>query len=105
MTSVIEKTQQAIDTYSSKIDTRTNNQKKQETNDYLINDAALGNDNPFPDGAFEIGKDTDNTTKYTFDSIYQDQNLIKVAQDYYEIRDGIRYDAEDAIDEFISDRT
>ena len=105
MTSVIEKTQQAIDTYSSKIDTRTNNQKKQETNDYLINDAALGNDNPFPDGAFEIGKDTDNTTKYTFDSIYQDQNLIKVAQDYYENRDGIRYDAEDAIDEFISDRT
>ena len=70
-----------------------------ETNDdndwYSTEESSQGEKNIFPNNAFEIGKDLDGSIKYTFDSIYQDQNLIKVARDYFEARDGIRYDNED----------
>ena len=43
--------------------------------------------------------------KYTFDSIYKDEELISVAKDYYTEREGKSYNDKEAIDKFISDRT
>ena len=69
-------------------------------------DASIGKNNAFPDNAFEVGTDVDGSTKYSFDNIYQDQNLIGVARDYFAERDGGKFmDDRDVVDEFISDRT
>ena len=43
--------------------------------------------------------------KYTFDTIYEDQDLAEVAKKYYGEREGKLYSSTDAIDKFISDRT
>ena len=60
----------------------------------------------FPNNAFEVGKDNDGSIKYTFDTIYDDRQLIKVAKGYFNQRDGeeLRSD-KDIVDKFISDRT
>ncbi len=85
---------------------QSENDKEQEDDSlYLDEDASKNKNYPFPANSFEIGKDDDGSIKYSFDNIYQDQNLIRVAQNYFETRDGVRYNAEDAVDEFISDRT
>ena len=43
------------------------------------------NTNSLPDGAFEIStQNPDGSKKYSFDTIYQDRELINVAKDYYE---------------------
>ena len=85
---------------------QSENDKEQEDDSlYLQEDASKNKNYPFPANAFEIGKDDDGSIKYSFDNIYDDQELIRVAQDYFEVRDGVRYNAEDVVDEFISDRT
>ena len=43
--------------------------------------------------------------KYTFDTIYEDDQLAQVAKDYYSERTGKEYTEEEAIDKFIRDRT
>ena len=43
--------------------------------------------------------------KYTFDTIYEDQDLAEVAKKYYGEREGKLYNSKEAIDKFISDRT
>ena len=43
--------------------------------------------------------------KYTFDTIYEDDQLAQVAKDYYSERTGKDYTEEEAIDKFIADRT
>ena len=45
------------------------------------------------------------TYKYTFDTIYQDQDLAEVAKKYYGEKTGKVYNSTEAIDKFISDRT
>ena len=47
----------------------------------------------------------ENDYKYTFDTIYEDQDLAEVAKKYYGEREGKLYDSKEAIDKFISDRT
>jgi hypothetical protein len=104
MSSLIERSNAFKQKYQT-FDLTNPNEKKQSSLGEYEDEQSSDRASVFPSDAFEIGKDSDNTTKYTFDSIYQDQNLIQIAQDYYENRDGIRYDAEDVIDEFVSDRT
>jgi len=43
--------------------------------------------------------------KYTFDTIYEDDQLAQVAKDYYTEREGKDYTEKEAIDKFIADRT
>ena len=43
--------------------------------------------------------------KYTFDTIYEDKELAKVAKSYYGEKEGRSYDDKEAIDKFIRDRT
>ena len=43
--------------------------------------------------------------KYTFDNIYEDEQLAEVAKDYYTEKDGKAYTSKEAIDKFIRDRT
>ena len=43
--------------------------------------------------------------KYTFDTIYEDEQLAQVAKDYYSERTGKTYTDEEAIDKYIADRT
>jgi len=43
--------------------------------------------------------------KYTFDTIYEDDQLAQVAKDYYSEKTGKDYTEEEAIDKFIRDRT
>ena len=52
----------------------------------------------------------DGSIKYTFDNIYENQDLIQVSRDYYTKRDGISFESgeegdREAIDKFIADRT
>jgi hypothetical protein len=65
------------------------------------------NTNSLPDGAFEIStQNPDGSKKYSFDTIYQDRELINVAKDYYENLYKTKYDKDkDVVDEFIADRT
>ena len=55
--------------------------------------------------ADKSGATGEGTYKYTFDNIYEDKELAKVAKDYYKERDGTVYENNEAIDKFISDRT
>ena len=55
--------------------------------------------------AITLDTNTDGSTKYTFDNIYEDKELTAVAKDYYTNRDSEVYDDKTAIDKFISDRT
>ena len=90
---------------NSKTFTSIEDEKKK--NEYVDEeDASIGKNNAFPDNAFEVNSDVDGSTKYSFDTIYQDQNLINIARQYYSERDGGEFmDDQDVIDEFISDRT
>ena len=52
-----------------------------------------------------IQKNADGSVKYTFDNIYDNDQLISVAKDYYANRDRKTYSDKEAVDKFISDRT
>ena len=52
-----------------------------------------------------IQKNSDGSLKYTFDNIYDNEQLISVAKDYYANRDRRAYSDKEAVDKFISDRT
>ena len=70
------------------------------------NDESLGKKNIFPDNAFEVNKDIDGSIKYSFETIYDDDELIRIAGDYFSERDGGQFmTSRDIVDEFISDRT
>tara|TARA_R100000655_G_scaffold7379_1_gene19974 strand:+ start:3737 stop:7915 length:4179 start_codon:yes stop_codon:yes gene_type:complete len=61
-----------------------------------------------PEGAFEVGgqSPTDGSKKYSFDTIYEDRELISRAKSYYENLYDTEYKRDkDVVDEFISDRT
>ena len=79
----------------------------QTTNNYDDDkDESLGKKNIFPDNAFEVNKDLDGSIKYSFDTIYDDKELIDIASDYYAERDGDKFEStRDVVDEFVSDRT
>ena len=71
---------------NSKTFTSIEDEKKK--NEYVDEeDASIGKNNAFPDNAFEVNSDVDGSTKYSFDTIYQDQNLINIARQYYSERD------------------
>ena len=56
--------------------------------------------------AIDLGYNTDGSKKYSFDSIYKDKELINIAKEFYEERDGIEFENDDdVVDEYISDRT
>ena len=52
-----------------------------------------------------LDKNEDGSVKWTFDNIYENKSLAKVAKDYYQERTGDRYTDREAIDKFIWDRT
>ena len=52
-----------------------------------------------------IQKNSDVSLKYTFDNIYDNEQLVSVAKDYYTTRDKQAYSDKEAVDKFISDRT
>ena len=59
-----------------------------------------------PENSIDIGTNFDGSKKYSFDTIYKDKELIKVAKEFYGERDGLEFDDDqDVVDEFISDRT
>ena len=61
-----------------------------------------------PEDAFEVGTQSpiDGSKKYSFDNIYEDQNLINTAKSYYENLYDTKYKSDrDVVDEFIQDRT
>ena len=65
----------------------------------------------FPSNSFPVGKNNDGSVKYSFDTIYDDQQLIKIAEDYFNQRGDRWWDKDephsdrDIVDKFISDRT
>ena len=81
MSSLIERSNAFKQKYQT-FDLITPNEKKQSSIGEYEDEQSSDRASTFPSDAFEIGKDSDNTTKYTFDSIYQDLDLIRVAQDY-----------------------
>ena len=59
-----------------------------------------------PENSIDIGTNFDGSKKYSFDTIYKDKELIKIAKDFYGERDDLEFaDDQDVVDEFISDRT
>ena len=52
-----------------------------------------------------LDKNDDGSIKYTFDNIYENKQLAAVAKDYYKNRDDVNLSDNEAIKEFISDRT
>jgi len=52
-----------------------------------------------------LAQNDDGSIKWTFDNIYQNKDLAKVAKNYYEERTGNYYNEREAIDKFIWDRT
>ena len=64
-----------------------------------------------PDGSIDLGNNFDGSKKYSFDSIYEDSELINTAKEFYETRDNIEFDTsskdwkKDVVDEYINDRT
>ena len=60
---------------------------------------------PYPN-TIDLGYNTDGSKKYSFDTIYEDKELIETAKKFYEERDGIEFDSDsDVVDEYINDRT
>ena len=89
---------------STAIGTQNNSQTINNYDD--DKDESLGKKNIFPDNAFEVNKDLDGSIKYSFDTIYDDKELIDIASDYYAERDGDKFEStRDVVDEFVSDRT
>ena len=69
---------------------------------------ARKDDNTIPEKAFEIGGESpyDGSKKYSFDTIYEDRELISRAKSYYENLYDTKYrNDKDIVDEFIGDRT
>lgn len=66
---------------------------------------------PLPNGSIDLGNNFDGSKKYSFDSIYEDAELINNAKEFYETRDDIEFDTsdkdwrKDVVDEYINDRT
>ena len=64
-----------------------------------------------PDNTIDLGNNFDGSKKFSFDTIYQDSELINTAKEFYEERDNIEFDTtqegweKDVIDEYINDRT
>tara|TARA_R100001369_G_scaffold32427_2_gene57065 strand:+ start:3966 stop:8159 length:4194 start_codon:yes stop_codon:yes gene_type:complete len=61
-----------------------------------------------PEGAFEVGVSNprDGSKKYSFNTIYEDKDLISKAKSYYENLYDTKYkNDKDVIDEYIQDRT
>ena len=52
-----------------------------------------------------IQKNADGSLKYTFDNIYDNEQLMSVAKDYYSNKNRESYTDKEAVDKFISDRT
>jgi len=80
-----------------------------------INTFDLGNNNKnssyIPDGGIDLGNNFDGSKKFSFESIYEDDELINTAKEFYEDRDDIEFDTsdenwkKDVVDEYINDRT
>ncbi len=80
-----------------------------------INTLDLGNNNKsssyIPDGSIDLGNNFDGSKKFSFESIYEDDELINTAKEFYEDRDNIEFDTSDknwkrdVVDEYINDRT
>jgi len=80
-----------------------------------INTLDLGNNNKsssyIPDGGIDLGNNFDGSKKFSFESIYEDDELINNAKEFYETRDNIEFDTsdknwkKDVVDEYINDRT
>ena len=78
-----------------------------------INTFDLGNNRStfLPDGSIDLGNNFDGSKKYSFESIYEDDELINTAKEFYETRDDIEFDTsdkdwkKDVVDEYINDRT
>ena len=51
-----------------------------------------------------LDQDNKGNVKYTFDNIYENKDLARVAQDYYGTKNDRSYTEREAIDKFISDR-
>ena len=69
---------------------------------------ARNDDRTIPENAFEISVQNpiDGSKKYSFDTIYEDKELISRAKSYYENLYDIKYrNDRDVVDEFIGDRT
>ena len=69
---------------------------------------ARNDDRTIPENAFEISVQSpiDGSKKYSFDTIYEDKELISRAKSYYENLYDIKYrNDRDVVDEFIGDRT
>ena len=62
-------------------------------------------ENPSIKNFIPIQRNEDGSVKYTFDNIYDNEQLASVAKDYYTKRDGVDYDDKEAVKKFISDRT
>ena len=109
MSDSLASTQSFINKYAtitSDTNLNTNLNINQDDNYEDEKDESIGVNNPFPKNAFEVGKDLDGSIKYSFDTIYQDKNLINVARDYFAERDGHNQMSDkDVIDEFVNDRT
>ena len=60
---------------------------------------------PYED-TIDLGHNIDGSKKYSFQSIYKDKELINNAKEFYEERDGTKFENdEDVVDQYISDRT
>ena len=58
------------------------------------------------ENTIDLGYNVDGSKKYSFQTIYGDNELIKIAKEFYEERDGTEFEKdEDVVDEYISDRT
>ena len=80
-------------------------QEKDKKSKIRIDYEASKEANTLPENSFIIGDNPDGSKKYSFDTIYEDKELIKIAKNYYENR-GLEFDSDrDVVDEFISDRT
>jgi len=69
---------------------------------------ARNDDRTIPENAFEISVQSpiDGSKKYSFDTIYEDKELISRAKSYYESLYDTKYrNDRDVVDEFIEDRT
>ncbi len=62
-------------------------------------------ENPSIKNFIPIQRNEDGSIKYTFDNIYDNEQLASVAKDYYTKRNGVEYNDKEAIKKFISDRT
>ena len=60
---------------------------------------------PSINNVIPIQFNSDGSLKYTFDNIYENKQLAAVAKDYYKNRDDVNLSDNEAIKEFISDRT